>query len=665
MQLPSFSASTDVNLSPFLAATGETAITARGATAMPAAGDFGELLADSGAPLALEKKPAAVPTDATTAMLISSLPFPVVTQSPPAVDGSTETIALTDCGADGATAVVADNDAGAESEISASPRLPSPMRSWEKFAPRGPAPQAASAPSVNSTPAPRAAMVAASDGETEVTDETADHPEYAAESVSPRASIAAPACVAPEITAFAVTPLAVSPVSGSSVPSSVPSVSPQRHSTESTATSGTAFRSNEPFATNSSPASSMSSPTTPVGRRSISLATPAIDEAAVATNSIVASATDIVSTDAIVATNAVPASRPTFAGDFASRYLTPTARPPLTAVPEQAAQDFDATDIGDIRAMVTPPVVTAPPVARVADDFVRPLSVPTSAPQTRTAPSVAEAETSAVAQNSAPADHAETSFAGGGENFAAPDKNFGARKSSALGAEDKTFLRALDKRVTAAPSDLGTDVAKPSSAMSVPNYFDRPATAAVLEHEFVSVAPVATVESFVPAAPLIASDATGAAHRAVDAVLTAAERFSAGDRHSVNLQFSVGGADLSVRVELLAGEVRTVFRTDSPELRAALAHEWRAESNGAADRSLRLADPVFASANSSGTGSFAGDNASRQHDSNARHSADEQFQTTLSRLRPAGISASSATVAVAAAPRIAAPVTTLHLHALA
>lgn len=662
MQLPSFSASTDVNFAPFLAATGETATTARGAPTVPVAGAFGELLTDFAAPIAPENKPATAPADATTAMLFSGLPFTVVAPPPAVVDGATETIAVADCGADNAAALVADDDAGTAPAVPAGPSPLATARPWEKFTSRAPAPMAAPAPASSSTPVPQSAADVASEGETEVTDPIADLVEGSRLKVSSRAAVAVPSGVAPEIVAMA--PLAFSPVVESSPPAPVSSASPKEPSSESIAANAITSRSSESFGTSNVIVRSKNSPTAPVGWRSAPLAGPAIDEATVATNAVVANATDVDPVDAIAAT---PSTRPTLAGDFASRYLTPTARQPLTPPPEQVAPDFAGTDIGDTRAMITPPVVAASPAAPVADELVQPPSLPAFSPQAATAPSVdgPKTETSVLPQNSAPADRAGTSFSGGGEKFAAPGEKIGVEKSNTLGAKDKTFLSAMEKRVTSAPSDLGTDVAKPSSAMSVPNYFDRPTTAAVLEHAPVSVAPVATVESFAPAAPLIASDATGAAHRAVDAVLTAAERFSSGDRHSVNLQFSVGGADLSVRVELLAGEVRTVFRTDSPELRAALAREWRAESNGAADRSLRLADPVFASANASGTGSFAGDNASRQHDSNARQTADEQFQSTLSRLRPARTSATSATAAIAASPRVAAPVTTLHLHALA
>jgi hypothetical protein len=112
---------------------------------------------------------------------------------------------------------------------------------------------------------------------------------------------------------------------------------------------------------------------------------------------------------------------------------------------------------------------------------------------------------------------------------------------------------------------------------------------------------------------------TSSAHRAVEAVLDVTDRFSARNQHSVSLQFTVGDADLKVHVEMRAGEVYTTFRTDSPELRAALATEWQAVAgDSGAERSVKLAAPVFTSNNSSGNSFSAEPDArQRQQDSQA------------------------------------------------
>ncbi len=178
---------------------------------------------------------------------------------------------------------------------------------------------------------------------------------------------------------------------------------------------------------------------------------------------------------------------------------------------------------------------------------------------------------------------------------------------------------------------VGTDVAKSEVTMSAP-FANLPSSAAVLAH-----APVALVAS-VPAdrSPEFSAtsglvpETTEAARRAVEAVLTTVERFSTGVRQSVNLNFSVGGNDLNVRVELRADAVHTTFLTDSPELRTALAHAWQAApgTTDSGERPLRLVTPVFAghasssSSTASNLTSFSGgDSSSRQRESDARRSA--------------------------------------------
>jgi hypothetical protein len=111
------------------------------------------------------------------------------------------------------------------------------------------------------------------------------------------------------------------------------------------------------------------------------------------------------------------------------------------------------------------------------------------------------------------------------------------------------------------------------------------------------------------------------------------------------LQFSVGGTDLNVRVEMRADEVRATFRTDSPELRSALAHEWQAAGNPVAgERSFRLAPPVFTSNQSDASGSLSfagGDASSRQRDSGSRRAESDVFASLAATSRASRPGASS------------------------
>jgi hypothetical protein len=140
------------------------------------------------------------------------------------------------------------------------------------------------------------------------------------------------------------------------------------------------------------------------------------------------------------------------------------------------------------------------------------------------------------------------------------------------------------------------------------------------------------------------------------------EQASAQGQKSVHLQFSVGDADLSVRVQLHAGEVRTTFRTDSPELRAALAHEWQAITNSnAGDRSMRIAPASFVASEHSAFNASAGDTPSRQHD----HGTESHLSSAIAmaRSRAAAVAAPSASTpghAVAVAS-----ITSHHLHTVA
>jgi hypothetical protein len=53
-------------------------------------------------------------------------------------------------------------------------------------------------------------------------------------------------------------------------------------------------------------------------------------------------------------------------------------------------------------------------------------------------------------------------------------------------------------------------------------------------------------------------------------------------------------------VELKEGTVHTTFRTESTELRTALAQEWQSVVQPAGAREIRLAEPVFSSSPAGG-----------------------------------------------------------------
>jgi len=120
------------------------------------------------------------------------------------------------------------------------------------------------------------------------------------------------------------------------------------------------------------------------------------------------------------------------------------------------------------------------------------------------------------------------------------------------------------------------------------------------------VSPVAPLPAggAVPAAPSRSpSESTAAlvshAAAAVEATLDAAEHARDAIRSSVELSLSLGDdTRLAVRVELREGTIQTTFRTDSAELRQALANEWRQTAPSilatAPGQTSRVAEPIFA-----------------------------------------------------------------------
>lgn len=324
--------------------------------------------------------------------------------------------------------------------------------------------------------------------------------------------------------------------------------------------------------------------------------------------------------------------------------LKATPTPAATAAVAPAAAKLGSTELKPS----TPTVAVPEVVARDADQ---------AQPQASSYPKAAAAmpgNQPAIAPLEAPVLASE-------KIAATPVANPGSAQL-AMDGNTKSTLASDRKPVTQSAPGIGIGVAKPDATM--------PAGSASA-HSPISDASPATVSpslsdvrsatsSLPPAVELPSS-----AHRAVEAVLSATDRFTARDQHSVNLQFSVGGADLNVRVELRSGEVHTTFRTDSPELRAALSSEWNSmtsQQNG--DRSARLATPVFAGSDKTETGtSFSGDGASQQRDPQSQQASTPNPGLGGSRRGPATTASSSMNSNLPMTRNVA--VNSVHLHTLA
>ncbi len=165
-----------------------------------------------------------------------------------------------------------------------------------------------------------------------------------------------------------------------------------------------------------------------------------------------------------------------------------------------------------------------------------------------------------------------------------------------------------------------------------------------------------------PAAP---SQAPVVAQRAVETVLGLVDtqlRQAEQNAGTVNLSFKFGHEDLAVRVQLRDGEIHAQFRTDSPELRSALATEWRSVSAAAPAGSARLTEAEFVPA-SAPAGGFS---ASTQGQGSFQQQSSPQSPPSLvpPELRPPRRFATETSDEAAPRSALSAP-GSLHLTALA
>jgi hypothetical protein len=350
---------------------------------------------------------------------------------------------------------------------------------------------------------------------------------------------------------------------------------------------------------------------------------------------------------ATAATNVAPG-----AGEPAAGKQVPEATPTWNA--ETSPDIVRATGAQAPASVPVNPPTMAQPVAQIAPSAaLLPQETPAPSPPVgsptgprhgaRGAPSVAAASS--------------TPSVAGAEKIAASFQRTGGSGNAVSRGPDKKILSSDSKQVTDHNDPVGTGVAKVSPAMPTASQTERQPNA------LVATAPasgVAASQENAPANPQAASAQPSVAQRAVEAALSAAEIFNSGGQNAVNLQFSMGNADLSLRVELRNGEVHTTFQTDSADLRSNLAHEWQSASPSSGGN-LRLAEPIFTSS-SAGSLATAGENAPQQR--GGQGPADTQQHA------PTGAGSSAAIAAAQSEGDSQAPLpvslaTSLHLQAFA
>lgn len=304
----------------------------------------------------------------------------------------------------------------------------------------------------------------------------------------------------------------------------------------------------------------------------------------------------------------------TGASDPTGAPVTNLSVPGNPPAPTPSAPPSPAAPLAGTTGNPTVPSAPADPTTPAATPGTPPLNDPSAATPGTTGVTVADVvATTQVTASSIPVEQIAAQnwrVSGPTEKIAGNDKSLPASRTDDAKASAKSFVASDQKGVTQYDPTLGIDVAKTAPTMPAGSTYAHSSAPDPTTALGTASSPTAARPEASPLPEQL--NLVSTAHRAVEAVLDVTDRFTNRDQHSVNLQFSVAGADLSVRVELRGGEVRTTFRTDSADLRTALSNEWQTvTSQSTGDRSVRLAPPVFTGSGQSAS-PFSGDAGQRQ-----------------------------------------------------
>lgn len=242
-----------------------------------------------------------------------------------------------------------------------------------------------------------------------------------------------------------------------------------------------------------------------------------------------------------------------------------------------------------------------------------------------------------------------------GEKIAAELERTNAPADELTNSDKKDFLITDLKSVNSASASVGTRVAKEMAPM-IFTLTNRTKTAAAELAVGAFTPSLPSTSAFITSVDVPAPVATvSETLAAVATAIESLEQRASGAASRVDLQFQVGDDKLGVRVEWREGTLHTFFRTDSPELRAALAHEWQSALPPVVSRELNVAPPVF------------GATADRPADFSSLNSGHPQDRPapTLARAAALKRSGSAAPVVVAAASVSPATHSLSLLHAFA
>jgi hypothetical protein len=253
-----------------------------------------------------------------------------------------------------------------------------------------------------------------------------------------------------------------------------------------------------------------------------------------------------------------------------------------------------------------------------------------------------------------------------GEKFADRAAVRAERKDAGRNVAMKSFVTSVKEEFAGSSPSFGTGGAKAMATM-FGSTFQSASAPATSDFGMAGLLPVDGVGDIAAAVASGAElpDSVRSAHEAVEVVLHAVEHVASQEQTSVNLKFTVGDSQLSVRVELHANEVRATFRTESDELRSALAQEWQSAASGTlgSDRPTRVVPAFVASSDQAAFNASAGDSFSRQQQPGAQRGEAEAAMAVARRRDPAARATTPAPVASGVYP--ASSHTSHRLHTLA
>lgn len=240
----------------------------------------------------------------------------------------------------------------------------------------------------------------------------------------------------------------------------------------------------------------------------------------------------------------------------------------------------------------------------------------------------------------------------------AGSKQAAVGEKTPVASSKNTILEIDEQQVSEKPARVGTTAANWGKNMSneLRNFAAAPLAELSVQGSHGSAA-FDTIDQAAATPAVQVSRASELVHE----IHQIADGLSSVERNTVEVKFRVGEDErLSVRVEYRDGQVRATFRTDSPELRAAIATEWKGQPVASEHRSYRFADPVFTTSASSSSGFAAGEDSSRQ-----QRSAEQPVPFARAAATAASRSAASTTKVVSTATPARTDATAGRLHAIA